>query len=144
MNFIPFPKPNENGYTSVQLGSKQMRKYLMQKGSENTEPKSIAKIHLTARVRSQHSYEKPFVNTLQEKYLLHIYFKDYGKKFFPGLFYAVSQMNVGEKSKFIIPPELAYGKEGRGREIPPNSWIIADIWLIEGDGKRALGVGNWD
>lgn len=42
----------------------------------------------------------------------------------------LKDMCVGEKRKLIIPPALAYGKEGKGK-IPPESTLIFNIDLLE-------------
>jgi len=42
----------------------------------------------------------------------------------------VAGMKVGERRQLIIPAELGYGKEGAGREIPPNSSLTFDVELI--------------
>jgi len=42
----------------------------------------------------------------------------------------VAGMKVGEKRTLIIPSELGYGKEGAGREIPPNSSLTFDVELL--------------
>lgn len=39
-------------------------------------------------------------------------------------------MNVGDKYRFYIPSELAYGKKGAGRVIGPNAVLIFDVELI--------------
>ncbi|RDC65261.1 FKBP-type peptidyl-prolyl cis-trans isomerase [Adhaeribacter pallidiroseus] len=43
----------------------------------------------------------------------------------------VSLMRVGEKSKFFLSSGLAYGAQGSGNTIPPNTNLIFDIELLQ-------------
>jgi len=39
-------------------------------------------------------------------------------------------MVVGDKTRFFIPPSLAYGEQWAG-DIPPNSALIFDVELLD-------------
>lgn len=40
-------------------------------------------------------------------------------------------MKKGGKSRFFIPPELAWGKKGSGNKIPPNAVLVFDVKLVD-------------
>ena len=40
-------------------------------------------------------------------------------------------MKLGDKWKFVIPPDLAYGPAGRPPVIPPNSTLVFDIEVVD-------------
>lgn len=48
----------------------------------------------------------------------------------PGFEEAILDMRKGEKRLLILPPHLAYGKQGRG-PIPPNSYLIFEVELLD-------------
>jgi len=42
----------------------------------------------------------------------------------------IALMNIGDKYRLIIPPELAYGKKGAGNIIPPDATLVFDVELM--------------
>ena len=44
---------------------------------------------------------------------------------------ALQMMNTGSKWRLFIPPDLAYGKQGAGGSIGPDTTLIFDVELID-------------
>lgn len=51
-------------------------------------------------------------------------------KVMPGLYEGVQTMRPGAKRILVMPPELAYGKDGLPGTVPPNSWIRFEVELV--------------
>jgi FKBP-type peptidyl-prolyl cis-trans isomerase len=49
----------------------------------------------------------------------------------PGLEEGVSTMRKGGKRILVLPPELAFGKEGRPGVVPPEQWVKFEVELVE-------------
>lgn len=49
----------------------------------------------------------------------------------PGWDEGISLLQVGDKARFVIPSELAYGSAGAGGVIPPNATLIFDVELMK-------------
>ena len=49
----------------------------------------------------------------------------------PGWTEALQLMSVGDKWRIACPPRLAYGEQGAGDSIPPNTALVFEIHLIE-------------
>lgn len=48
---------------------------------------------------------------------------------------ALQLMPVGSKWQLVIPSDLAYGEQGAGADIPPNSVLVFEIELLEVSSK---------
>lgn len=49
----------------------------------------------------------------------------------PGWDEGIMLLNTGDKARFVIPSDLAYGSAGAGGVIPPNATLIFDVELME-------------
>lgn len=49
----------------------------------------------------------------------------------PGWTEALQKMRVGDEWILFVPPELGYGEQGGGRDIPPNAVLIFRIRLLD-------------
>ena len=54
----------------------------------------------------------------------------------PGWTEALQLMNPGAKFKLYIPPDIAYGPQGSGEKIGPNSLLIFEVELISFESRR--------
>ncbi len=43
----------------------------------------------------------------------------------------LQKMKVGGKAKLVCPPSIAYGEQGAGGAIPPNSTLVFEVELLE-------------
>jgi FKBP-type peptidyl-prolyl cis-trans isomerase FklB len=48
----------------------------------------------------------------------------------PGWTEALQMMSVGDKWRIACPPQLAYGEQGAGDTIPPNTALVFEVHLI--------------
>ena len=51
----------------------------------------------------------------------------------PGWDEGIALLNVGDKARFVIPSNLAYGSAGAGGVIPPNATLLFDVELMKVD-----------
>lgn len=43
----------------------------------------------------------------------------------------ISLLKVGDKARFVVPPNLGYGSAGAGGVIPPNATLLFDVELMD-------------
>ena len=43
----------------------------------------------------------------------------------------IALLQEGDEARLILPPELAYGRQGAGGIIPPDAWLIFDVKLVK-------------
>ena len=55
----------------------------------------------------------------------------------PGWAEAIQLMSVGSKYRVWIPENLAYGAQGAGQQVPPNSTLAFDIELLSIEAKAS-------
>ena len=48
----------------------------------------------------------------------------------PGWDEGICMLNVGDKARFVIPSDLAYGSAGAGGVIPPDATLVFDVELV--------------
>ena len=48
----------------------------------------------------------------------------------PGWDEGISLLKVGDKARFVIPSDLAYGSRGAGGVIPPDATLVFDVELV--------------
>ena len=54
-----------------------------------------------------------------------------GSGVIPGWTDGLKMLNKGAKAKFYIPSALAYGSQGAGQDIKPNSVLVFDIEVLD-------------
>lgn len=101
--------------------------YTVKEGTGPTPPDRSAtvRLHFTfyltdgTKIESTHDRAAPVMLNLS------------GPGVFPGLVEGVENMKVGEKRKLVIPPDLAFGLQGRPGQIPPKATLVFDVELLE-------------
>jgi FKBP-type peptidyl-prolyl cis-trans isomerase FkpA len=98
--------------------------YELQTGSGATAaPGDFVFLNYSAWVQGSHQFEGVTVEPIR--------FRLTPNQVIQGWIEGISGMQEGGKRRLVVPPDLAYGDECQGREIPPNATLIYDIELVE-------------
>ncbi len=102
-------------------------KYIVTHPGTGPKPKSgtSIKVHYAGRLTDGTSFDNSYTRGQP------IEFKVGTGMVIPGWDEALQDMTKGEKRTLIIPPNLAYGPEGRPPVIPQNATLIFDVELVE-------------
>ncbi|MCA9925411.1 MAG: FKBP-type peptidyl-prolyl cis-trans isomerase [Anaerolineales bacterium] len=122
----PLPPPttvNEDDYTITDSGLKY---FVLTEGSgESPEDLSIVTIHFDGWLEDGTSLGSSKISGQPITFAL-------GRgEIMTGWDEAVALMKPGERTQFVIPPELGFGEAGSGGVIPPNATLIFELELLD-------------
>lgn len=91
-------------------------------GKKSPGPKDVVKVHYTGTLTTGEKFDSSVDRGQPAEFPLNAVI--------PGWTEALKLMKVGDRYQLTIPPELAYGAEGRPG-IPPYSVLIFDVELLD-------------
>ena len=101
-------------------------KYIILKKGDGLKPSTgdLVKVHYKGQLLDQTVFDSSYKRNQP------IEFKVGEGQVIPGWDEGIMLLNNGDKARFIIPPNLAYGSSGAGGVIPPNATLIFEVELI--------------
>lgn len=81
-------------------------------------------VHYTGRIQGGKVFDTSRNDSVPRSYSMR------GKTLIEGWRIGLQGMKVGGRRKLTIPPELAFGTEGKLGRFPPNSTLVFDIELL--------------
>lgn len=98
---------------------------ILEDGSgEKPEPGGIVEVHYTGTLEDGTKFDSSYDRGEPIQFAL-------GQgQVIPGWDEGISLLNVGDKARLVIPPDLAYGERGAGGVIPPNATLIFEVELV--------------
>ncbi len=106
--------------------SSGLRYKILQKGSGDAAAKGkIVSVHYEGALSSGQLFDSSYQRKQPIEFQLGV------GQVIPGWDEGIGLLRVGDKARFIIPSELAYGSRGAGGVIPPNATLIFDVELMD-------------
>ena len=101
-------------------------KYIILKKGDGLKPSTgdLVKVHYEGQLLDQTVFDSSYKRNQP------IEFKVGEGQVIPGWDEGIMLLNKGDKARFIIPSNLAYGSSGAGGVIPPNATLIFEVELI--------------
>ena len=101
-------------------------KYIILKKGDGLKPfpGDLVKVHYKGQLLDQTVFDSSYKRNQP------IEFKVGEGQVIPGWDEGIMLLNKGDKARFIIPSDLAYGSSGAGGVIPPNATLIFEVELI--------------
>ena len=101
-------------------------KYIILKKGDGLKPSTgdLVKVHYKGQLLDQTVFDSSYKRNQP------IEFKVGEGQVIPGWDEGIMLLNKGDKARFIIPSNLAYGSSGAGGVIPPNATLIFEVELI--------------
>ncbi|MFZ0389893.1 MAG: FKBP-type peptidyl-prolyl cis-trans isomerase [Calditrichia bacterium] len=114
---------DESEYTTTRSGLK----YAVIKEGEGEEATTGKKVfvHYTGWLTDGKRFDSSVMRNQPFSFVLG------NRRVIPGWEEGVNGMKEGEIRQLIIPPGLAYGENGAGEVIPPNSTLIFEVKLLD-------------
>jgi len=110
---------------SITTGSGLQYAIIEQGDGPSPNPGDIVQVHYTGRLRGGAQFDSSYDRDQP------IQFGVGAGQVIPGWDEAILLLKVGDKARLVIPPELAYGEQGVGSDIPPNSTLYFDVELMD-------------
>ncbi len=115
----------ENRWPGASISSTGLRHVVDQVGSGDSSPKmgQTVTVHYTGSLLNGQVFDSSVKRGEPAQFAIGQVIEGWNE--------ALQQMKKGEKRTLIIPPQLGYGEKGYPGVIPPSSFLIFEVELID-------------